>query len=1131
MPKRLLHKSICLALVVALLPLASACAALTASTTRTGALVINEVVSSNKHSLIDPDLGSPDWIELYNASDKAISLEGYGLSDNLRNLNKFVFGPVTIAPGAYLVVYAADNNGATRTEAPCTGFGLSKSGDFVYLTDAYYGVADQLEIPALYTDVSYARRSDGTFGYCAAPTPGAPNTGTIESSLQNLFHNQAQEALIISEVMPTDETHGYPWVELHNTGQSALQLENYYLSDSEANVMRWQLPAATIPAGGYLCIWLSGLGGAGESGIHSTFKLSKNDTCVILADLRGTVLDEIRWAQGLSTGIAVVKTEEGGAYTAFPTFEAENSMDTFTELGLQPMEAGDPVHINEVLRHNTLSAIDGDGDRGEWVELVNTSASAMSLYGYFLSDNEADLYKWALPDVQMEAGGYLLVFLSGKNRREGELHASFGLADDETALYLTTINGLKTERIPLDALTRDNISIGRDKSGSLRYFAQPTPGYENAQGFETADSIGCFNPEGVFISEVCAVNEIKSRKNDWIELYNGSAERVDLSGWYLSDSLREPQKWQIESLAIGAGEYAVIETTSHATRQKSGVATFGIGGGGENIVLSDAQGNQVDVFKTGALSEGITSGRLEDDASVERVFFQRATKGEKNSSRFVSGYAPEPAFSEMGLYHTEAFTVRITCRDPNAAVYYTTDGSMPTANSARYAGPVTIGGNTVLRAASVLDGKFHSAVTTATYLFEEPHTVPVVCVNGDPKLVKESLNVSDQLNKIENEALISYYETDGTLGVTFPAGIKVKGAGTVVYAQKSISINLRAGYGQSTVTYPFFPGYEFSTFSALVVRNGGQDWLYARMRDSYCQRLVEGMHIDNSATRPVAVYVNGKYNGLYDLGEDQNKEYLEAHYGVDSDAVDIIRRNSVALSGRNDDFLNLREYAANTRLSDDAKFAEFAGRIDVEFFTDYFIAQTYVCNSDMFNQKYWRSQDNTVKWRPIFYDLDFGFRNSASRDMIGQYFNANGVPSANGSLTYFEIYIGLKKNAAWREYCVRRYVECVVKYFNSERATAILDEMAEALRAEMPRQIRKWGKPGSMSKWESEVASLRKTVANRPEYALENMRKYFGVSKSEIDGLVAQYAAELTAETALQPQPGTPQPADAGQTA
>lgn len=1114
MPKSMWVRCVCLLVAVALLPLASACGALTASTTKAGALVINEVVSSNKYSLVDGDLGSPDWIELYNASDKPILLNGYGLSDNLRNLNKFVFSDLAIGPGEYLVVYAADNNGVTKTDVPCTGFGLSKSGDFLYLVDAYYGVVDQLEIPALHTDVSYARRSNGAFGYCASPTPGAANTSQIEDSLDSLFADQKQETLALSEVMPTGDADGHPWVELHNTGDSALQLENYYLSDSEANVTRFQMPVATIPPDGYVCVWLSGLGSDGESGIHSTFKLSKNDTCVILADLRGTVLDEIRWEAGVTAGVTVVKTETGSAYTAFPTYAEKNATETFTELGLRAMEPSDPVHISEVLKHNTLSAIDGDGDRSEWVELVNTSASAASMHGYFLSDDETDLYKWALPEVTLEAGGYLLVFLSGKNRTQGELHASFGLSDDENMLYLTTIDGMKTESIALNSLTRDNISIGRDGGGNLRYFAQPTPGYENAQGFETADSIGFFNPEGVFISEVCAVNEIKSRKNDWVELHNGGMETVDLSGWYFSDSLREPKKWQIESLTIEPGGYAVIEATSHATRQKSGVAPFGIRTGGENLVLSDAQGKQVDVFPTGALKEGVSSGRIEADASTQRVFFLRQTRGKANSDRIARGYAPEPAFSVMGLYHSEAFNVTITCRDPNATVYYTTDGGKPTTESQRYEGPIAIDENTVLRAASAIDGKLMSGITTATYLFETPHSVPVVCVNGDPERVKESLSVTDQLNKIENEAIISYYEADGTLGTTFPAGIKVKGAGTVIYAQKSISLNLRAGYGQSAVTYPFFPGYDFSTFSALVVRNGGQDWQYARMRDSYCQRLVEGMYVDNSATRPVVVYVNGRYNGLYDLGEDQNKEYLTTHYGVDSDAVDIIRRNSVALAGNHDDFLNLREYALNTRLSDDERFSEFAERIDVAFFTDYFIAQTYVCNSDMFNQKYWRSQDNTVRWRPIFYDLDFGFRNSAPRDMIGQYFNENGVASANGSLTYFEIYIGLKKNAAWRQYCVERYVECVVKYFNSARATAILDEMAEVLRAEMPRQIEQWGKPKSMREWESSVASLRKTVENRPEYALENMRHFFGVSRSEIDALVEKYQAEYQAELA-----------------
>ena len=55
----------------------------------------------------------------------------------------------------------------------------------------------------------------------------------------------------------------------------------------------------------------------------------------------------------------------------------------------------------------------------------------------------------------------------------------------------------------------------------------------------------------------------------------------------------------------------------------------------------------------------------------------------------------------------------------------------------------------------------------------------------------------------------------------------------------------------------------------------------------------------------------------------------------------------------------------------------------------------------MFNQKYWRSHDYRVKWRPVFYDLDFGL--SGSQNLLYDYFNPVGVPSANGSFDGHEI--------------------------------------------------------------------------------------------------------------------------------
>ena len=58
------------------------------SSSSSGQLCINEVVTSNSYSLVDQKLGSPDWIELYNPTSKPIDLEGYGLTDNIKNPHK-----------------------------------------------------------------------------------------------------------------------------------------------------------------------------------------------------------------------------------------------------------------------------------------------------------------------------------------------------------------------------------------------------------------------------------------------------------------------------------------------------------------------------------------------------------------------------------------------------------------------------------------------------------------------------------------------------------------------------------------------------------------------------------------------------------------------------------------------------------------------------------------------------------------------------------------------------------------------------------------------------------------------------------------------------------------------------------
>ena len=223
------------------------CDGLYVNADHTSALRINEVVSSNTRSLVDEALGTPDWIELYNASASPNDLTGYGLTDNPKAPHKWTFPSVTIPAGGYLIVYATKADGAL-----CTGFGLSRGGDSLCLSDRYYTLLDYVEIPALESDISFARGKDGAFGYCAAPTPGSENVAEIVLDPALLTFDSGSGRLTLSEVVPhnascADAYEKYPaWAEVQNSSDAPILLSEYYLTDDAEDAFKWHLPDLSL---------------------------------------------------------------------------------------------------------------------------------------------------------------------------------------------------------------------------------------------------------------------------------------------------------------------------------------------------------------------------------------------------------------------------------------------------------------------------------------------------------------------------------------------------------------------------------------------------------------------------------------------------------------------------------------------------------------------------------------------------------------------------------------------------------------------------------------------------------------------------------------------------------------------
>ncbi|MDB4703426.1 lamin tail domain-containing protein, partial [bacterium] len=79
--------------------------------------------------------------------------------------------------------------------------------------------------------------------------------------------------------------------------------------------------------------------------------------------------------------------------------------------------------ISEFLAVNDKGLKDSNGERSDWIELHNAGDATIDLAGWALTDDVKDLAKWMFPAVKIEAGGFLLVFASGKNRAkpDGEL--------------------------------------------------------------------------------------------------------------------------------------------------------------------------------------------------------------------------------------------------------------------------------------------------------------------------------------------------------------------------------------------------------------------------------------------------------------------------------------------------------------------------------------------------------------------------------------------------------------------------------------------------------------------------------------------------------------------------------------
>ena len=123
--------------------------------------ILTEFVASNDSTINDGFGKDSDWIELYNAGDESINLQGYHLTDNAEDTTKWSFSQETILGAKeYLVVFASSNDTVDPAGYWHTNFNLSAGGEYVGLTDPSGTILSsfgdtEADYPPQVTDISY----------------------------------------------------------------------------------------------------------------------------------------------------------------------------------------------------------------------------------------------------------------------------------------------------------------------------------------------------------------------------------------------------------------------------------------------------------------------------------------------------------------------------------------------------------------------------------------------------------------------------------------------------------------------------------------------------------------------------------------------------------------------------------------------------------------------------------------------------------------------------------------------------------------------------------------------------------------------------------------------------------------
>ena len=578
------------------------------------------------------------------------------------------------------------------------------------------------------------------------------------------------------------------------------------------------------------------------------------------------------------------------------------------------------------------------------------------------------------------------------------------------------------------------------------------------------------------ISTICAIiiNELMAANvgtvmspaynfDSWIELYNPTEQSINLAGMYLSGRPNALTYWQLPADigSIPAKGYKVVWLGSNDILETQ--APFHLDCDGGTIYLSDKDGQLVtSADYPEAMSR--TSWARKTDGGDEWGWTATPTPGASNAtSAFASERLAAPVVSVGSQLFTGTLNVKVDI-PKGTTLMYTTDGSLPTLQTNSNCQESKDGLFTVTRTTNYVfrlfqNGRLPSVPVTRSFIqTTNEYTIPIVSIVGDERYftdpmwgidVKGTNGITgngrdDPVNWNQPwDRPVNFSYISPTEGMLFNQDVNVSISGGWTRSNSPRSMKLKSNKvfdGLNHLDYPFFPEQKpYIRSKTLLVRNGGNDvYSGSRFMDPALTTIIHrsGIDIDVQSFVQVAEYVNGKFKGVLNLREPNNDKFVYANWGYDDEEIDMFE-NDKFKNGNDEAYQRLVDLSE--RINDEGVYDEVKTLLDIDEFTNYMAAELFIGNDDWPNNnvKAYRSQHDG-RFRFVCFDLDYSFNiwDHTLKSSLDGYKWVKMV----------QMFLNLLQHDEYR----RKFIDtfCIVggSVFERERATAIVNEMANAMR-------------------------------------------------------------------------------------